>query len=183
MAFTSRGSSWSFSTKQISSRQQTWCQGVQTPLNLSMFSITAHVCLLQHLCQTYTLRLTMLVWEPPMVSIDLSTTMKLKELGFWCAVSYVQWITMALQTLQSESLPRITLRPGCAIFGPAYEEWHDLDSLLVQLQTSCPVRPKVVYGVPVGDVEVGEETMDYVRRFLPELTRRGLVDVVKPIGK
>ena len=106
--------------------------------------------------------------------------MKLKELVFRCTETYVQWITMRLQTLQSESLQRITLRSYRAIFPPAYQEWQDLDHLLARLQTSRPIRPKVVYEVDVKEVEVREEgTMGYVRRFLPELTRRGLVDVVE----
>ena len=109
-----------------------------------------------------------------MVLIDLSTSKKLKELVFLCVVSYVQWITMALQTLQSENLQRITLRPYRETFEPAsLEWWQGLDRLLVQLQTSGPIRPKVV-------CEVGEgEITDYVRRLLPELTGRGLVGVAE----
>ena len=84
---------------------------------------------------------------------------------------------MALQSLKSENLQRITLRPYRAAFGPDFLEWQDLDHLLVQLQTSLPIRPKVVC-----EVEVGEwETMDHVRRLLPGLARRGLVDVVEHV--
>ena len=55
------------------------------------------------------------------------------------------------------------------------QEWQDLDHLLVQFRTSR----SILVGI-VCDVEVREEDLrDYIPGLLPELTRRGLVDVVE----
>jgi hypothetical protein len=107
-------------------------------------------------------------------SLDFSKATKLKELVFYCGEPNVQRITMALQTVQSKNLQQITICPYGSWENPVEEdvrqEWQDLDHLLVQFWTSCSIRPRIIYG-------------DYLRalvpNLLPELTRRGLVDLVE----
>jgi len=117
---------------------------------------------------------------PATTSFDLSTATKLKEdLVFRCAQPNVQWVTRALQSIKSKDLERITLLPSPFIFRTIqeadYQEWWDLDRLLVQFRTSCSNCPKVVYDVGLGE----KDLRGYAGSVLPELTRRGLVDVVK----
>jgi len=50
-----------------------------------------------------------------------------------------------------------------AIEGVAYQEWWDLDQLLVQFGTTHSVRPRVVY-------TAGNDLRNYVPSLLPELT-------------
>ena len=174
MAFISRRSCWSVAKKQISSWQRVWWRGVPIPLNPPKLMIAPQVCFLQRLRPVPTLRLR-LDWEPP-VLIDLSTTTKLKDLAFWCQTSAVEWITIALQSLGSKNLQRVALRPCPGLSGPARQEWHDLDRLLLQLQlrTSPPIRPKVTYGVD----EVVKSMFRFTQYLLPELTSRELVGLV-----
>lgn len=57
-----------------------------------------------------------------------------------------------------------------------YEQWPDLDRLLVQLWESRSIRPKVIrtaWGVQRLDRRGLTECL------LPELTRRGVVDLVE----
>ena len=91
-----------------------------------------------------------------MVFFDLSKATKLKHLKFMRrrTRSILQWITMTLQTVKSENLQSITIYPQDP--GPetveeeAYQEWQDLDRLLVQFWTSPSIRPRVVYVVGRG---------------------------------
>jgi len=88
----------------------------------------------------------------------------------------VQWVTEALQTVESENLRRITLRPDSSCFTePEGQQWHDLDRLLVQFWTSHSIRPEILYKAREGR----EDIRDYVTSLLPELTGRGLVDLVE----
>jgi len=93
--------------------------------------------------------------------------------------STVQWITMTLQTLNSKNLQSITIEPHNAtpetVEEGAYQEWQDLDRSLVQFWTSHSIRPRFVYVPRWGK---GKDLVADVPILLPELTRRGLVDLV-----
>ena len=127
-------------------------------------------------------------------SFNLSAATKLKQLVFQCGRSNVQWTTEALQTAESSNLERITVRPNANTFEFEIAElrcqqWQDLDRLLVQFWASHSIRPKVTYEVggityEVGGITygVGVRKMDiryYASSLLPELTKRGLVDLVE----
>ena len=112
------------------------------------------------------------------VLIDLSTATKLKDLVFRCARPNVEWITMTLQTVRSKNLRQITIRPdpntSRTIEDTVRREWEDLDRLLVQFPASRSIRPKLTYGAGVG----GRFLRDQVPSLLPELTGRGLIDLI-----
>ena len=90
----------------------------------------------------------------------------------------VRWIIRALKTVESRSLQHITIHPtpGDAIEEAVYQEWQDLDQLLVQFWITHSIRPRLVYKVRRF---VGKDLRDYAAGLLPELTRRGLVDLVE----
>ena len=110
--------------------------------------------------------------KPP---LDLSKATKLKSLLFRCVDPSIQRITMTLETVQSKDLRQITIHPYGTFSGligeTARQEWQDLDRLLVQLWTSHSIRPKIVY-------EMGRGGNNLAPSLLPELTRRGVVDLV-----
>ena len=113
-------------------------------------------------------------------SIDLSTAMKLKKLVFQCRRPTVKWVTESLQTAESKDLERITVRPDPDAFefritGLDRRGWHDLDRLLVQFWDSHSIRPRVTYEAETRRRDIRH----YAPSLLPELTRRGLVDLVK----
>ena len=92
---------------------------------------------------------------------------------------------MALQTVESKNLRRITIRFYAITTQEPVEEtvpqeWLDLDRLLVRFWTSHSIRPRLMYGSDEGQKDIENHT----RCLLPELTRRGLVDLVEytPFG-
>ena len=89
----------------------------------------------------------------------------------------VQWISMALKSVKSKNLQHITIHPVIAntIEESVYQEWHDLDQLLVQFWTTHSIRPCLAYKMGKG----GKNLRDYAAGLLPELTGRGLVDLVE----
>jgi hypothetical protein len=112
--------------------------------------------------------------------LDLSEATKLKDLSLRFGGPNVQRITMALQTVRSKSLQRIAIRPlyitSESLGGETVrQEWQDLDRLLVRFWTSHSIRPKIVYGAGKGESGL----RDLAPGLLPELTRRGVVDLVK----
>jgi len=91
----------------------------------------------------------------------------------------VQWITTTLQTAESKNIRDITISlfypfPE-TIRGAVCQEWEDLDRVLVQFWTSYSIRPQVMYAGRQGV----KDLRDDVPSLLPELTRRGLVDLVE----
>jgi len=84
----------------------------------------------------------------------------------------VEWITMALRTVKSEYLQSITIHPTTAstIEDGVYQEWGELDQLLVQFWITHSVRPRIAHRVGKG----GKDLRDCAPILLPELTRRGL---------
>jgi len=87
---------------------------------------------------------------------------------------------MTLQTVDSKNLKSITIKPHDpppeTIEEDVYQEWQDLDRVLVQFWTSHSIRPRVVYMPRLGE---GKDLGVDVPILLPELTKRGLVDLVK----
>ena len=120
--------------------------------------------------------------ETPRTSwLDLSKAKKLKDLAFrWRGLS-VKWVAVTLQTVESKKLQQITIHPfeitrlENLAKEMVHREWHDLDRLLVQFWTSLSIRPQVVY----EQAEGRKDLRDYSPSLLPELTRRGLVDLVE----
>jgi len=84
-----------------------------------------------------------------------------------------------VKTAKSENLQKITVisfaLTATYIEEAVCREWQDLDHLLLQLWTSRSIRPKVV--CKRGRREDG--TRDVASRLLPELTKRGVVEVVE----
>jgi len=124
--------------------------------------------------------LTVILDASAMPSLNLSTIKGLKHLVFHSTRPNMQWITTALQTVQSKDLRQITLRPPGNSFINAIEEvvrrqWLDLDRLLVHLLASRSIRPEVTYIVKAGE----KDFRDHAPSLLPELTRRGLVDLIE----
>jgi len=80
---------------------------------------------------------------------------------------------VSLQTVGSKNLQQITIHPHpTALTGTEVrQEWQNLDHLLVRFWTSHSIRPRILY-------KGGRETRDHASSMLPELTRRGLVDLV-----
>jgi len=113
--------------------------------------------------------------------LDLSKASRLKYLEFLLAEPSVQWITTTLRSVESKSFQRISINSYDNISEPIGEafqqEWQDLDRLLVQFWISNSVRLRVEYIVEEGE----EDLRDRVPSLLPELTRRGLVDLVRSI--
>ena len=100
----------------------------------------------------------------------------------------VRWITTTLKTT-----PKLQDLREIAVYLPLYvttadagirqefgeedwEEWLDLDRLLVQFWESTSIRPKVVPSVQVNHIR---DTADFIgyRFLLPELTKQGIVDL------
>jgi len=111
---------------------------------------------------------------------DLSKAQKLKNLVFVAKRTNIHWIITALQTIKSEGLRQIAVHLHTTIFQDPTEEmdhreWQDLDRLLVQFWTSHLIRPQLVY----APNSTGRDTRDRTPSLLPELTRRGLVDLVE----
>jgi hypothetical protein len=153
-----------------------WFQGVLTPWNLSAFYISPQVFLLQLLRLVNTLPLVDAdMFEMP--PLDLSKATKLKDVEFRCPGPNIQWITMALQSIESKSLRQIIIH--YYIFPnpdgeTVHQAWRDLDRLLVQFWTSRAIRPKIKYGA--GERE--NDLKGLASSLLPELTRRRVVDLL-----
>lgn len=54
-------------------------------------------------------------------------------------------------------------------------DWQDLDRLLVQIWASYSIRPWIMYETG----KEGRDQKDHAPSLLPELTRRGFVDLVE----
>ena len=95
---------------------------------------------------------------------------------FRCKNSNVQRITTALRTVEPGNIEEISLElSGYILWGMVNQEWLDLDSLLVRLWTLRSLRLKVMYESRRGS---GDRT-EAVARLLPEVMRRGIVDLVE----
>ena len=119
------------------------------------------------------------VGTPEAPSLDLSKATKLRDVAFNYLRSDIQWVTAMIKTIRSKNLQQIAIfsyerTPLSAQIKEAiHREWQDLDHLLVQLWTSHSVRLKIVYWRGEGQ----DEARGFAQRLLPELTRRGAIDV------
>ena len=126
-------------------------------------------------------------------SINLSKATKLKDVAFRPQSWTVEWVTTALKTIipQHRDLQQISIRlsyptvvslNGINVDAAPWEtvgevgcrEWLDLDHELVQLWESRLIRPRVAF-VKEGDVR------DSIRSLLPEITKRGIIDLVESV--
>ena len=123
-------------------------------------------------------------------SIDLSEATKLKDVVFKPISRSVKWITKTLKTtLKLQDLREIS------IYLPYYvtatdvgadvrqgfeeedwEEWLDLDRLLVQLWESNSIRPKVTRPTQMEGARNTRDGVGY-QCLLPEITKRGIIDL------
>ena len=125
-----------------------------------------------------------------MSPVVLSKAIKLKEVVFRCGLGG-EWATTRLETITSrhQDLQHITIhvlrvrkyaQEGDFVIDwieRAYPvtRWSDLDRPLVQFWDSRSIRPKVL--LPPTRKEVGMK--DWGEHSFPELTRRGVVDLVE----
>jgi len=114
--------------------------------------------------------------------LDLSEATKLQNVVFRCMGQNVKWISKALHTARSGNLQHISLelpRRCRAVrdvtWETVHQEWAELDHLLVEFCASRLLRPKVIY----EPGKLGEEMRDRATRLLPELARRGIIDLVQ----
>jgi hypothetical protein len=98
----------------------------------------------------------------------------------------VKWIIPTLQTLtpKHRDLRQIAIKISTiassyvdlnlswTIEEASYEQWLDLDRFLVQFWESRSIRPKIV---SVAELRMG----DHIQRFLPEVKRSGILDLVE----
>ena len=128
------------------------------------------------------------VLEPTL--IDLSKATRLKDVAFRVNSHKVDWITMELQTHAPEhqDLRQISIyvpyNLSFAGFGAnvrqiiseaTYGQWLDFDRLLVRFWESCSTRLMVSCTKPVGM----QSMRDFVEHLLPEVARRGIMDLVE----
>ena len=113
-----------------------------------------------------------------MRQLDLSKLTGLKEVVLMSGPN-VRWITMTLQTAESTNLQRIIIHFPAPLRASDEElfhrEWQDLDYALLQLWTSRSVRPRIEHGGGLSWCELRK----LAPRLLPELTSRGVVDLVE----
>jgi len=110
--------------------------------------------------------------------LNLSKLTRLQDIAFLCREPIVGWITTALNTIRSKRLQKVSLEfdhylvIGDAIWERGRQEWSDLDCLLVRFWYLNPLRLRVTYK-PV------EGMSDHMAGLLPELMRRGIVELVQ----
>ena len=124
--------------------------------------------------------------------VDLSNATKLNDAAFRVISENVSWTTMALQTITPEHrdfrhisifvpyhslhcvYPRAQVER--AVQETIYQQWLDLDGLLVQFWESRSIRPRVTCEMPAWE---GQGVRDSIKRLLPEVTRRGIMDLLQ----
>jgi hypothetical protein len=120
-------------------------------------------------------------------SVDLSKATKLKDVIFRPGLRRVEWVIKALQTitLQNRSLRQLIIHiprnytfaclcaNGGEVLGePVRGQWPELDRFLVEFWESHSIPPKVIRTKEI-------DTSDCVGCLLPEVTRRGILDLVE----
>jgi hypothetical protein len=122
--------------------------------------------------------------------IDLSKVTKLKDVAFHPASLSVKWIATTLKTISKHRDLReisIHLDSYVGIVGVGgnimqvigeeiWEEWLDIDRLLVQFWESSWIRPKVVVLMQIAGAWNTRCGVGY-ERLLPEITERGIIDL------
>ena len=143
-----------------------------------MFFVAPQVCLLWLLRLVNTLPLLVDVDVSKIPPLDLSKATKLKDVQFRCGMPSIQWVTVALQSIESKDIERITINRYVHLENPvgeaARQEWRDLDRLLVHFWTAHSIRPKIMYEAGEG----GNDLRGLAPSLLPELARRQAVDLL-----
>lgn len=137
---------------------------------------------------------------PTAGAIDLTPATKLRNIEFRCETLKIEWVARTLETITSkhQDLRQVSIKipsdlayltaQNCAKIQRRIEEanpgmrWSDLDRLLIKLRESHAIRTTVVYPKP----EIGEGAKDLMGRaayLLPELTKKGMVDLVEKPGE
>lgn len=129
-------------------------------------------------------------------AIELSRTTKLKYITFRCESLSSGWMTMTLGTITSEhrNLHQISIHIPYALSHATAQEctaierqienmdpgtrWSDLDHRLVELWESRSVRGRVVYH-RTQTRDGGRGSRDWATYLFPELTKRGIIDLVE----
>jgi hypothetical protein len=141
--------------------------------------------------RVHTDNLLLCLVKPRSASIDLSKATKLKDVAFQPVIKSVKWVATTLRTTPkprnlreiSIYLPYyVTATSGggvdvVQVIGEEnWEEWLDLDRLLVQFWESSSIRQKVI---GQSQVQGAWDTKDCVgyRRLFPEITKRGIIDL------
>ena len=126
--------------------------------------------------------------DPTAGSIDFSKAIKLKEVLFQFQNFRHAWVAMALQTLTTKHtdfrkvtilMPLIrssfilsSIRP---ILGEKfYNQWMDLDRVLIRLWESNAIHVQVTYCAEIG----GGWSSEYIESLFPEMKKRGLLEMV-----
>ena len=136
----------------------------------------------------------MLAGEPLAASIDLSRATKLKNAVFRCR-KHPQWIATTLRTITCDhkDLQQIDVdvlwpqyqgnldlvdpaRMRVVLGGTSWAGWSELDRVLGQIWESYSIRLKVPYSAPAI---ARERARGFMERLLPEVTRRGIVELVE----
>jgi hypothetical protein len=125
--------------------------------------------------------------------IDLSKATKLKDVAFICEFN-PQWIAASLQTITRNhtNLQRVSTAAHDLLYHtyfigstpaniiPAaeaiYRGWSELDHILARLWESHSTHLEIRYGIPV--LMGAERARRFMESFLPELTKRGLPELI-----
>jgi len=100
---------------------------------------------------------------------------------FRCGGLRAEWISKTLHSVEPNTLQRLSLElPRCAAiedttWETVQQEWLDLDCLLVQFWVSHSLRLQVIHTPGRGE----KDLRDRMAMFLPEMTRRGITDLVQ----
>jgi len=191
MVFISRNSCARGVSRKIFSQQWIWWWDVQIPLN-ALISIVGCVVRSFDSCVEIgaSLELPFAPANSWTASIDFSGVTRLKEIVFRPRRTDPMWIVMALQTIASEhrDLREILIQVPDhtrSISDPfnvrqilgevCYRQWMDLDRLLVQFWELRAIRPKIAYCVAE---EKKTAMCAYTGNLLPEITERGIIELV-----
>ena len=124
-------------------------------------------------------------------SIDFSKATTLRDAVFLPVSLSIEWVTLALQTItpKHRDLRQISIHvPYRRTFAsvpanvrqiigePVFGQWLALDRVLVQVWESHSICPKIMYIAPGKEKKVMDACMGYL---LPEITKRGIVDLVE----
>lgn len=134
--------------------------------------------------------------EPGTVSVNLSKATRLKDVAFLCGRLGAERVSLTLRAMISNqrNLQQISLQVPDVPYDPTlnradpanarrpigeviHEQWLELDHRFVQLWELYSIRPKLLYYTPQGKDREG--AISSVQCLLPEITRRGIADLVR----